>query len=123
MAGSTGGDLMKKAAPLNQQQNAIPSPVCDQAKIRPPIVTGQCAEVLEILRTNSSVLSFELTANLAIPEAASRIHDLRALGFNILTQIEPEIVFRNRIRRKVARYSLGSPVWPRAGFLPREVAK
>lgn len=114
---------MKKAAPLNQQQNGLFSHASDKADIKPPIVTGQCAEVLEILRVNSSVLSFVLTADLAIPEAASRIHDLRALGFNILTQIEPEIVFRNRIRRKVARYSLGTPAWPRADYLAKEAAK
>jgi len=84
---------------------------------RPPVVTGQCAEVLELLRTEGSVLSFRLTAELAIPEAAARVHNLRAQGFNVLTTILPQVEFRGRIRRSVARYSLGVPHWPAPGFL------
>lgn len=85
---------------------------------RPPAVTGQCAEVLELLRSEGSVLSFRLTAELAIPEAAARVHDLRGMGFNVVTTILPEVEFRGRIRRNVARYSLGIPTWPAPGFLP-----
>jgi hypothetical protein len=83
----------------------------------PPAVTGQCAEVLELLRNEGSVLSFRLTAELAIPEAAARVHDLRALGFHVQTTILPEVEFRGRIRRGVARYSLGVPEWPAPGWL------
>lgn len=82
-----------------------------------PAVTGQVAEVLELLRTEGSVLSFRMTAELAIPEAAARVHDLRAQGFNIITTILPEVEFRGRVRRNVARYSLGIPAWPAPGFL------
>lgn len=84
---------------------------------RPPAVTGQCAEVLELLRTEGSVLSFRLTAELAIPEAAARVHELRALGFHVQTTLLSQVEFRGRIRRNVARYSLGIPVWPAPGFL------
>ena len=84
---------------------------------RPPAVTGQCAEVLELLRTEGAVLSFRMTAELAIPEAAARIHDLRAMGFNVQTVILPEVEFRGRIRRNVALYSLGVPSWPAPGWL------
>ncbi len=84
---------------------------------KPPAVSGQCAEVLELLRTEGVVLSFRLTAELAIPEAAARVHDLRALGFNVQTTILPEVVFRGRIRRNVALYSLGVPSWPAPGFM------
>ncbi|TXH33871.1 MAG: hypothetical protein E6Q92_13430 [Burkholderiaceae bacterium] len=84
---------------------------------RPPVVTGQCAEVLELLRIEGAVLSFRLTAELAIPEAAARVHELRARGFNVLTTILPQVEFRGRIRRSVARYSLGVPHWPAPGFL------
>lgn len=83
---------------------------------KPPIVSGQCAEVLELLRTEGAVLSFRLTAELAIPEAAARVHDLRSMGFNVLTTILPTVEFRGRIRRNVARYSLGVPPWPAPGF-------
>lgn len=83
---------------------------------RPPAVTGQCAEVLELLRSEGSVLSFRLTAELAIPEAAARIHDLRAQGFNVVTTLLPAVEFRGRIRRNVALYSLGVPLWPAPGF-------
>ena len=83
----------------------------------PPIVTGQCAEVLQIMRERQPLPSFELTAYLAIPEAAARVHDLRAKGFNNLTVIEPAFQFRGVIRRNVALYSLGTPEWPALGFL------
>jgi hypothetical protein len=84
---------------------------------RPPIVTGQAAEVLELLRSEGAVLSFLMTADLAIPEAAARVHDLRGMGFNVLTTILPEVEFRGRIRRNAALYLLGSPSWPAPGFL------
>lgn len=84
---------------------------------KPPIVSGQCAEVYRELESNGPTLSFRLTADLAIPEAAARIHDLRWMGFNIKTVILPEVEFRGRIRRNVALYSLGIPAWPAPGFL------
>lgn len=82
-----------------------------------PIVSGQCAQVLELIRRHQPLLSLELTANHAIPEAAARVHDLRSLGFNVITTIVPEIIFRGVTRRKVAKYSLGTPEWPRPEFL------
>lgn len=85
--------------------------------MKAPIVTGQCAEVLTLIRQHQPLLSFVLTADHAIPEAAARVHNLRAMGFNVLTHILPEVEFRGVIRRNVARYSLGSPEWPRPGFL------
>ena len=81
-----------------------------------PMVDGQCAEVLSIIR-KGPVLSLVLTADHAIPEAAARVYDLRARGFNIITNIQSEIVFRGKVRKKVALYSLGHPEWPRPGFL------
>ena len=77
-----------------------------------PLVTGQCAEVLSLIRKHGPILSLELTANHAIPETAARVHDLRAKGFNIVTEILPAVIFRGRERHKVARYSLGCPEWP-----------
>ena len=88
----------------------------------PPMVTGQCADVLQVIRERQPVPSFELTATLAIPEAAARVHDLRAKGFNILTAILPKFEFRGVIRHKVAQYSMGTPEWPRPGFLDDEGA-
>ena len=73
--------------------------------------------MLELLRNEGAVLSFRMTAELAIPEAAARVHDLRAMGFNVQTTILPEVEFRGRIRRNVARYSLGVPHWPAPGFM------
>ncbi len=84
-----------------------------------PFVDGQCAEILSILK-RGPVLSFVLTADHAIPEAAARVHDLRNRGFNIITNIQPAIVFRGKIRKRVALYSLGHPEWPRPGFLSTE---
>jgi len=61
-------------------------------------------------------LSLRLTATEAIPEAAARIHDLRGMGFNIVTQIMPKVQFRGQTRRNVASYSMASPEWPAPGF-------
>ena len=85
-----------------------------------PIVSGQCAEVLDLIRRLQPVLSFELTATHAIPEAAARVHDLREAGFNIITRIVPEVEFRGRIRRGCAFYSIGTPEWPAPGYLSKE---
>lgn len=84
---------------------------------KPPIVTGQCAEVLGLIRQHQPMLSFRLTADHAIPEAAARVHDLRAKGYHVLTTILPEVEFRGAVRRNAALYSLGSPEWPAPGFL------
>ncbi len=87
--------------------------------IAPP-VTGQCAEVLSLIRQHQPMLSFKLTADHAIPEAAARVHDLRSLGFHIITLIVPQVRFRGRVRRNAALYSLGVPEWPAPGFLTNE---
>lgn len=89
--------------------------------MKPPIVTGQAAQVLQIIRDQQPVLSFILTADYAIPETAARVHDLRCMGFNIQTTIKPTVEFRGVIRRNAALYSLGSPEWPAPGFLAEEV--
>lgn len=85
--------------------------------MKAPTPTGQAAQVLDLIRQHQPVLSLVLTADHAIPEAAARIHDLRAMGFNIITQIMPEVQFRGRTRRNVALYSLALPEWPAPGFV------
>ena len=45
------------------------------------------------------------------PEFAARIHDLRAKGFNVITTIQNEVIFRGCVRKRVANYSLGTPEW------------
>ena len=92
----------------------------DSRNLTPPMVTGQCAEVFGLIRQLQPVVSFVLTADHAIPEAAARVHNLRAMGFNILTTMLPEVEFRGVIRRNAALYSLGSPEWPRPGFFEEE---
>lgn len=100
----------------NGGDRATPNTSIDRQNT-PPIVTGQCAEVLGLIRQHQPVLSFTLTADHAIPEAAARVHDLRAMGFNIRTSILPGAEFRGVIRRNAALYSMGSPEWPAPGFL------
>jgi hypothetical protein len=87
---------------------------------KPPIVTGQCAEVFGLIRQHQPIFSLVLTADYAIPETAARVHNLRAKGFNVLTTIHPTIIFRGVERHNVASYSLGSPEWPRPGFFEDE---
>ena len=65
-------------ASINKSNTAEPNYIADITNT--PMVDGQCAEVLSILR-KGPVLSFVLTADYAIPEAAARVCDLRARGF------------------------------------------
>ena len=109
----------KKAAQV-AGTGAAPKTAFDSRNLTPPIVTGQCAEVFGLIRHLRPVVSFVMTADHAIPEAAARVHNLRAMGFNILTTILPEVEFRGAIRRNAALYSLGSPEWPRPGFFENE---
>lgn len=105
----------KNAAP--GANRAASDTAFDKSNRTPPTVTGQCAQVLGLIREQQPVLSFTLTADHAIPETAARVHNLRTAGFNILTTIHSAIEFRGSVRRNVASYSLGSPEWPRPGFL------
>ncbi len=85
--------------------------------LTPPPVTGQCLQVLSLLRQHGALLSLTLTADFAIPETAARIHDLRAKGFNIITTIQEQVIFRGCVRKRVANYSLGTPEWPSPEYL------
>ena len=78
---------------------------------KPPTVTGQCAQVLELIRTQGPIISLEMTAGHAIPETAARVHNLRSMGWNIETTIHATVLFRGVERHNVASYSLGVPEW------------
>ena len=126
---------MKNIAPQMPKTNAlgghncrpIPDPLddlfpesllaSDAAQHSRPTVTGQCALVLDLIREHQPFLSFRGTADFAVPEFAARVHDLRAMGFYIITTIKQQVIFRERVRRKAALYSLGTPEWPAPGFL------
>ena len=109
--------MTRKGTGRNGGNRATQNTALDNPNRTPPIVTGQCADVLHLVRTLQPVPSFTLTADHAIPETAARIHDLRAKGFNVLTVIQPEFEFRGVVRRNVALYSMGVPEWPAPGFL------
>ena len=93
---------------------------------KPPLLTGQRAEVMQIIREysrrNVPLYSLILTGECSIPETAARVHELRGMGFNIIPVIHPEIVYKGRVRRRVAQYVLGVPEWPRPGFFAEEDA-
>lgn len=101
---------------LSQDDNASFLAKEASAKPTPPKPTGQCLQVLDLIREHQPLLSLVLTADHAIPEAAARVHDLRAAGWNIRTEIRSVVAFRGAERRNVAAYSLGVPPWPRQGF-------
>lgn len=100
---------MKKRASLNERPARLHDE--EHSNTTPPIVTGQNAQVLNLIREHGPILSFTLTADFAIPQAYARINYLRGRGFNIITEILPEVEYRGRIRTNIARYSLGSPEW------------
>ena len=108
----------KRTAP--EATGAAQETTSDNSDRTPPVVTGQCGQVLNLIRQYQLLLSFVLTADHAIPEAAARVHNLRAMGFIIRTTILPEVEFRGVIRRNAALYSFGSPEWPRPGFFDEE---
>ena len=85
--------------------------------LTPPPVSGQCLQALSLLRQHGALLSLTLTADFAIPETAARIHDLRTKGFNIITTIQEQVIFRGCVRKRVANYSLGAPEWPSPEYL------
>jgi len=121
--GKTNGNQQSHSSPLEDLFPESLKPVVRESKVAPrtpPIVTGQCAQVLNLIREHQPILSFVMTADCAIPETCARIHDLREMGFNIQTRIERKVIFRGRERRNVAYYSIGSPMWPRPGFLEDE---
>ena len=110
----------KKKATQVAGTGAASKTTFDSRNHTPPTITGQCAQVLTLIPQQQPLLSFVLTADHAIPEAAARVHNLRMMGFNIVTTILPEVEFRGVIRRNAALYSLGSPEWPRPGFFESE---
>lgn len=105
----------KKAAP--GANRAAQETTSDAFNLKPPLVTGQCAQVLTLIREHQPILSLTITADNAVPECAARVHNLRAAGWNIQTTIHPTVLFRGVERHNVASYSLGTPAWPRPGFL------
>ncbi len=107
-----------KAAP--GANRAASKTTSDNSDRTPPMVSGQCAQVLSLIQQHQPIFSLVLTADYAIPEAAARVHDLRAKGFNVLTTIHPTIIFRGVERHNIASYSLGLPEWPRVGFFDGE---
>lgn len=111
----------EKAAPgANRAASSSAFSARHSTALDQPTVTGQCAEVLTLIRQHQPLLSFVLTADHAIPEAAARVHDLRCMGWNVITRIVPSVKFRGRIRRNAAMYSMGSPEWPAPGLLDQE---
>ena len=113
---------MDKKIPPEQQPAAASNDGSNPTTRQRPIVTGQCAEVLEILERRRSVFNVELKLEYGITESAARVHELRGMGFNITTIPEPELNYKGRVRRRVARYVLGTPAWPAPGFLKGEAA-
>jgi hypothetical protein len=101
----------KKAAP--GANRAAHKNTSDNLNPTPPIVSGQCGKVFGLVQQHQPLVSLRFTADYA---TAARVHDLRAMGFNILTTIHPTVMFRGVERRNVASYSLGTPAWPRPGF-------
>lgn len=87
---------------------------------KPPLVTGQCAQVFGLIEQNPGILSLTLTGDYSIPEAAARVHNLQGKGYNIKTTIHQTVIFRGVERHNVASYSLDTPAWPRPGFFESE---
>lgn len=105
-----------KPAHFYPTSDLFPEPISDVAPRTAPIVSGQRAQVLELIRKHQPLLSFVMTADHAIPEAAARVCELRNMGFYIVTRIVPAIEFRGCVRSKAATYSMGIPEWPAPGF-------
>lgn len=97
----------EKAAPQNgTTPNNTGNPTTNHGN---PVVTGQQAEVLSILRSGS-VLSLELSG-MGIICYGARVHELRSKGFNIETVTQPIVYHNGREHRDVALYVLKQPEW------------
>ncbi len=78
-----------------------------------PIVSGQCAEALEIVRKHQPILAMALAFEHGIPQYSARISELRDMGFNIKSIPIDCIVYQGRERRNAVKLSMGTPEWPR----------
>lgn len=88
-----------------------------------PTPTGQAATVLSLIREHPGVLCIRLNIEFGITQAGARVHELRAAGFNIISQHHDRVFYGDRDRRNVVSYSLGTPEWPRHGFFGEGVAQ
>lgn len=109
----------EKNAALGRTRTAL-STALDSAYRTPPATTGQIGQVYGLIKNHPGIWSLTMTADHAIPEAAARVHDLRSMGFNIITTIHPVVLFRGVERRNVASYSIGTPEWQSPEFRLQE---
>lgn len=65
---------------------------------------SQCAQVLKYIEENGSITSLEAFEDLRILRLASRINDLKKLGYPIESKMETYFV--NGIFKRYARYTL-----------------
>ena len=99
---------IKKAAPQNgttQFEHPKNTTLCAG-----PTVTGQLAQVLNILR-QGPVSSLVFAYEHKIMRSSARILELRQKGFNITTQIRQHVQYHGHIYKNTATYALGRPEW------------
>jgi hypothetical protein len=98
----------KKAAPKNGTTQFEPPK--NNTLHTGPKVTGQMATILKLLR-RGPLFGLSLPVQHGITEPGARIHDLRAMGFNITTHIQLHVQYRGKIYRRAATYVLEHPEW------------
>lgn len=76
-----------------------------------PIVSGQCAEVLCLIREHQPILAMALAFEHGIPQYNARISNLRDIGFNIKSTPIDCIVYQGREYRNAVKLSMGTPEW------------
>ena len=81
---------------------------------KPPLLSGQHAQVLKVLQeAREPILSLKLQR--AFPQVGARVHELRAMGFNIMSIKQKPLLFDGARRIGCVSYVLGLPNWKGGG--------
>ena len=77
---------------------------------KPPALTGQHAQVLKVLQEAREPL-LSLSLQRQFPQIGARVHELRVMGFNIMSIKQKPIVFDGVRRIGCVAYALATPNW------------
>ncbi|MGL5289310.1 MAG: helix-turn-helix domain-containing protein [Aeromonas sp.] len=81
----------------------------------PPRVSGQLADTLSILR-RGPVSTLEFIHAHRITRSSARVHELRALGFNITTHTRRDLPYQGHQYHGIAVYVLQHPEWSQPSY-------
>lgn len=77
---------------------------------KPPILSGQHKQIIVLLKeSREPILSLRLQRQ--FPQVGARVHELRSVGFNIISVRQKPLLFDGMRRVGCVAYVLGAPHW------------